>query len=303
MCTLSVKGQVVEDRDISGIAMASATQGMIAADEGVHVQFFELDREKLKMRVTGTLALLNSKTEIDIEAIAYEAGQYFAIGSHGLGRVKGEYQPSRLTVFRIDLRSGRFRVQRGHVGEALQKNPVLSRYFLLPLQRNGLNVEGLAVRDGQLFIGFRGPHVDGKALVLQANADGVFDGAPLQTRLFHVDLGEGYGIRDIMAHGQDFLLIAGNAGVEPNERFPTSEYYEKSRPYWIVRWNAATGQTTRLAKLDEPPGKAEALMLLEETPNALKVVVLFDGPKEGKPTCYRVPKKPGRVSPLTGLPR
>ena len=43
--------------------------------------------------------------------------------------------------------------------------------------KRGVNIEGLAIKGGRLFFGFRGPAVDGTAKILAVDADALFSGA------------------------------------------------------------------------------------------------------------------------------
>ena len=74
---------------------------------------------------------------------------------------------------------------------------------------HGVNVEGLAVKNGQLYIGFRGPVRDGTAYVLRVAVDPLFDGAPADPKLLPVELGQGLGVRDLATVADGLLVLAG----------------------------------------------------------------------------------------------
>jgi len=44
-----------------------------------------------------------------------------------------------------------------------------------------------------------------------------------------------------------------------------------------------------LLALEDPPGKAEALLYLGQEDNSWRLVLMFDGPENGAPREYRVP--------------
>lgn len=106
-------------------------------------------------------------------------------------------------------------------------------------------------------------------------------------------LGPHTGIRDL-ATTQDgrLLVLAGPA-------------QEQALPYTLWLADAATGRPDRLAELApartarpdclkpadrEKDGKAEGVVILEESPAALRVLVLFDGLCDGEPRLYTLPR-------------
>jgi hypothetical protein len=158
----------------------------------------------------------------------------------------------------------------------------------MPLQQSGVNIEGLAVRNGRLFVGFRGPNLDGFAFVLEIAAADVFDAKPEpQYTLHKLRLGKGLGIREIVAAESGFLIIAGNAGSEPSDKFTESENYEEDRDYSLVLWDGKSSEVHQIGPIPNTPGKAEAMTILEESASEVTVLILFDGPKGGRPSLYR----------------
>ena len=94
-------------------------------------------------------------------------------------------------------------------------------------EENGLDIEGLAGREGVLFLGLRAPVRDGEATILSMEVDALWRGKAAsgggkaasgggQATVTHhrIALGEGRGIRDLTALAQDagFLLLAGPSG-------------------------------------------------------------------------------------------
>jgi len=288
----SFKGAVLEDKDLSGIACASDRYGLVGTDEGWAVQIVELSPKARTLTVTGTIPLLDAGAEIDIEAIASEAGSYYVTGSHGVAKKTGESQANRYKIFRLKANpaTGSAVVQdTASLSGLLRRDPVLGTYFQKPLQRRGLNIEGLAVRDGKLFFGFRGPNLDGAAFVLEIRADDVFSGKSRPAYTLHrLALGDGLGIREIVAARTGFLLIAGNSGAEPSERFPRAENYREGRGYSLFTWDGKGSRVHEIGPIPNVPGKAEAMTILEESPDHVTVLILFDGPKGGRPSIYRI---------------
>jgi Protein of unknown function (DUF3616) len=293
----SLLGDVLDARNLSGLAFASDRFGLIGADETRAVQVVEVSRQGGTLRVLDTIPLVRSGSEIDIEAIAAEANTYYITGSHGASKKKGEHQDNRYGIFRlkVDPATGRPNgppaafLKVASLADVLRADPVLGEHFGKPLQQKGINIEGLAVRNGQLFVGFRNPTLDGNALVMEIRADDVFGGKSRPPYTLHrLPLGPGLGIREIVAAKSCFLIIAGNAGSEPSKKYGAAEDYEKDRDFFLFSWEGRGPAVHKIGALPKTEGKAEAMAILEETPDGVTVLVLFDGPEGGRPTAYRI---------------
>lgn len=140
-------------------------------------------------------------------------------------------------------------------------------------KRGGLDIEGLAARGNTLLIGLRGPVCSGHALILRTTVDigdeGLAITAPLD--ILRLDLG-GCGIRDLLAFGDDVLVLAGPMGdVRPSDRFTVHR--------WIGAWAAPSGASAVQPPeaLDLTPAKAgekpEGLALLPVG----RLLVVHDG--------------------------
>jgi hypothetical protein len=288
----SVTGNLRDDINLSGIACLSDKNCLVGDDEGRAVQLAELSREAKTLKLTRTIPLLQSGKEIDVEAIAAEGDLYYVVGSHGISKKKGEQQENRFKIFRLKMnrRTGEpAGVDVSSLSGILRADAVLGEHFRMPLQQNGVNIEGLAVRNGRLFVGFRNPSLGGYAFVMEIAAADVFENRPRPQYVLHkLHLGEGLGIREIVATKSGFLIIAGNAGSEPSKKFTESENYEKGREYSLVFWDGAGSEVHRIGAIPDPPGKAEAMTILEESASEVTVLILFDGPKDGQPSVYRL---------------
>ena len=113
-------GEVMQDKDLSGLAFVSDRFGLLGADEARQVQVVELAREAKTLRIVDTISLLRSGSEIDIEAIAVNADCYYIVGSHGVAKGTGVHQDNRYRIFRlkVDPATGRprDRAGQGHAG-------------------------------------------------------------------------------------------------------------------------------------------------------------------------------------------
>ena len=288
-------GEVLENEDLSGLAFASDRYGLLGADEARAVQVVELAREAKRLKIVRTIPLLDSGEEIDVEGVAAGPEAYYVTGSHGISKKRGEHQENRFRIFRLraDPATG-LPIEGGSADMSsltgiLQADPTLGEHFGRPLQQRGINIEGLAARDGRLFVGFRSPNLDGDAFVMEVAADEVFEAGPEPEYTLHrLHVGEGLGIREIVAAREGFLLIAGNAGSEPSATFTAAQDYDEDRDFFLYRWDGAGRDVVRIGPIPDPPGKAEAMALLEETPDYVLVLILFDGPARGRPSVYRI---------------
>ncbi|UCD49800.1 MAG: DUF3616 domain-containing protein [Phycisphaerales bacterium] len=291
----SFRGTVFEDKDLSGIAFASPTHGLIGADESGAVQVVELSRADRTLTVLGGVSLLGSGDEIDIEGIAAEGDAYHIVGSHGVAKRTGQYQAKRYKIcrLRVDPRTGMAvagtRPEAASLAGILKADATLGPYFGKPLQQKGINIEGLAIRAGRLFVGLRNPNIEGHAFAIEVAADEVFANIERPAYTLHrLMLGSGLGIREMVAAQSGFLIVAGNAGSEPSNAFPRAQDYEKGRGYGLFWWDGEGSAVRRIGAIPNPPGKAEALTILDETADHATVLILFDGPKQGQPSVYRL---------------
>jgi len=293
----SFEGDVVQGKDLSGLAFISDRFGLLGADEARQVQVVEMVRPAKILRVVETITLLRSGSEIDIEAIAAEGNCYYIVGSHGAAKASGQHQENRYRIFRlqVDPATGRpsgpvaTSLKVASLADVLRADPVLGPHFAQPLQRRGVNIEGLAARNGRLYVGFRSPNLQGDALVMEIRADDVFGGTPRPTCTLHrLRLGPGLGIRELVAGRSSFFLIAGNAGSEPSEEYPESQDYEKDRAFFLFEWDGRSTEVHKIGALPKTAGQAEAMTILEQTQDRVTVLVLFDGPDGGRPTVYRI---------------
>ncbi len=291
----SFDGPVLEGTDLSGIACVSPTRCLLGADESRSVQAVALSRHDKTLRALQTVELLGSGDEIDIEAIAAEEDAYYVTGSHGIAKKTGDVQGNRYSIFRLrvdpatGLPAGAGNVAVATLADLIREDPVLGPYFGQPLQQKGINIEGLTIRDGRLFVGLRNPNLAGYAHVIEVAAADLFAASERPQYVLHrLHLGEGLGIREIVATQRDFLIIAGNAGSEPSDEFPKAVDYDEGRGFWMFAWDGRGSEAERIGRIPNAAGKAEAMTVLEETAHHVDVLVLFDGPDDGRPSVYRI---------------
>ena len=289
-----------ESLDLSGIASLDGRQCLVASDELTAVQFGHIDAETGRITAGAMVPLTNAtgkkKAEIDIEGVAAspDGRKYYVTGSHGVGKKKGDVQAERYAVYEVPVDPSTGAVQRQAIRRAslrawFERSPEFAAQVGQPLQRNGLNIEGLAYAQGRLYFGLRGPNVDGTGYVIETGAEALFSGAAVECVMHRLPLGAGRGVRDLAACRDGFLLIAGNASAEASKAFPVSEARQPDTRFQLGWWRPGTTPSVEwIGDLDSGEGKAEALLILEDTGAHIDLLCLFDGAPEGGAKAYRL---------------
>jgi hypothetical protein len=186
-----------------------------------------------------------------------------------LTRVRPHAESYRL--FRLKISDDGQLLEKDNVDlrDVLRDDEVLGSFFSMPGKEGGIDIEGVAVKDGKLFVGFRGPVLRGNfvpVVVLE------FD-QPHEYELRFVQLG-GRGIRDLVAVEDGFLILAGPVG-------------DGDGSYQLHLWNGEdcvpgaeelTGTITPIAELAAGPGeKPEGVTVLVENADQWQLLVISDG--------------------------
>jgi hypothetical protein len=155
------------------------------------------------------------------------------------------------------------------------------------IDRTNAEIEGIAVTEHQsrpvpervLHLGFRAPVLGGNAFLVSALVDDVFaTSGPLNPTVTPLALGGNIGIRDLAAVSDGLLILAG----------PGRSLTDRAS---LFHWNDATGQLKQLAIIAEPANRnGEALLVLQEDPEFIRFLVMFDGLTNGGPLEYFVPR-------------
>jgi hypothetical protein len=216
--------------------------------------------------------------EMDIEGLCAEDGWLWVVGSHAHKRCKPKHdpksgkdapadalrrmercerEPNRYCLARIPLveaepglhepvrRDGerraawvKFGKRHSRLLQWLGRDPHLRPFLAIPAKENGLDVEGLAVRGGRVWLGLRGPVLRGHAVILDLDlkeeASGHRKAGRLKARRIdgerryrkHLLDTRGLGIRDMRLDGDDLLLLVG----------PTMSL---EGPAFVLRWRDA----------------------------------------------------------------
>jgi hypothetical protein len=311
-------GDPRKSEDVSGMACAMTDLPricIIVDDETQGAQVVILKNGEL---VAGDFIRLISNAfedallELDAEGVTYADGVYYVIGSHGRPRHEDGRKEARNVawaeatrhMFRITLSSGAVDKETGRVnvapdikdsirlGEFIKTQPDLKGHFDEALEDNGLTVEGLAARDGKLYVGMRGPVLrDENSIILEVPISTIFDGVPGEVVLYKLNLGKDTlgnlrGIRDLVPHMDSFLVLAGPVNDPPDG------YEIQKGDYTVMSWS----RTAITGKFDlEGYGekvKPETILPLEEKVGKFRALILFDGPDEGRPTSVAVDLRP-----------
>ncbi len=309
----------IDPLNISGIVVTDDFMAL-ATDEGYQIQLFKPDSTKSSHKsgqqawqshqvitLDRSNAALN--TELDIEALAWQAPYLYAIGSHSVKRAKlkdnnSEKQnlkrlkmvsrePARQQLFRIQLdrQYKAVNIESLSLAKVLQKHEALGLFTSIPSKENGVDIEGLAIDGkGRLLVGLRGPVLRGNiASVLRLKLDKKkFKVKSVKTLYLPLD---SRGIRglsrmsDTSEVASGFLVLTGAVG-------------DQALSYQVYRWNGQDGLPSRstskktlrlLCDLPASQGKPEGIQFLQKTTTNVEFIIVQDGLKNGQPIVFSCP--------------
>ena len=295
-----VSGEILAGSDISAVAVFSSFL-VIGSDETVGIDSNENYIQLLRKTENGyavhkNLLLLQSDQaegkELDIEGIAVEGDYVYIIGAHCLKRQKVkkarsqeknrekfhadrlEKERNRAWLYRIrlDKEGNELEKQRITLREIIKNNPVLHPFSRIPSKENGIDIEGIAAKDGWLYVGFRGPVLRGNFVPVMKLK---FDDPEKTNELLYVQLG-GRGIRDITKVSDGFLILAGPVG-------------DGGDSYQLYYWDGESvipgkdlkdgeqGRIHLLGDITSPEkGKAEGVAVLREEETGYQLILAYD---------------------------
>jgi len=283
---IALHGEIDAATDLSGVAVIGDYL-VLGADEGHQVQVLTRGKDAHEWRLARKKALAKQDQETDIEAIAYGDGYLYITGSHSARRrlmredLSSRRNRERMLEVRADESRNRlyripFDEQTGKLGKPkaldlnkrLRKDPLLHLFCGIPGKENGIDIEGLAYRDGCLSVGFRGPVLrDNYVPVMQLEFD-----QPKQYRLSFVRL-DGQGIRDLVALADGYLILSGPVNDSPGP----------FRLWWWDGEDQVPGKdrtptkTIELGEISTSGGaRAEGLALVGQADNSADIIVVYD---------------------------
>ncbi len=282
---LALVGEIDASMDLSGVVVVD-NYLVIGADEGHQLQVLGGCEQADCWCVVRKMALAKQDQETDIEAIAFADGHLYVTGSHSARRRRVKLELSvrknreRLLGIRRQTERNRlyripFRAEDGYLGKPksidlskrLTKDPLLGAFCGIPGRENGIDIGGLAMVDGRLLVGFRGPVLrDGFVPVMDLDFD-----RPKAYELRFVRL-EGQGIRDLVALDQGVLILSG----------PVNDMPVPFRLWWwdgadqVPGKDRAVRPAVALGEITTAGGaQAEGLALLAQHGRACDIVVVY----------------------------
>lgn len=267
----SIKGKLsIDPNNISGMVITENFMAL-ATDEGTAIQILPRQDNQFIALPSNQIILAPGKEELDIEGLAWQAPYLYAVGSHAKKRkkIKSEApnktnikrlapihdEPARNQLFqiRLDKKLNARQIKTLSLMPILQNTPILKPFTALPGKENGIDIEGVAISENHLYIGFRGPVLRGDLVPILKLTLKEKKFAIQNPKLKLVNL-EGLGIRDMVAFEDKIYLLSGPINNIPNI-------------YHIHEWNGKTHLTPLpyLKTLNQPAGKPEALVIARHT--------------------------------------
>ncbi|AUT04202.1 hypothetical protein CLI64_03605 [Nostoc sp. CENA543] len=263
--------------------------------------------------------------EIDIEGLACDGYYLWFTGSHSYKRkkvksensdsknisrlAKIESEQNRYILGRIPLIDGQLLQSCPHPNKpeiqlnaakleltkdtnvlmaALADDPHLGAFIQaqIPGKDNGFDIEGLAVNQGRIFLGLRGPVLRGWAIILELEVEdslpGILKlrkmGEEKQKYKKHFVWLNGLGIRDLCWDGEDLLILAG----------PTMDLDGTVQVYRLKNGvNLQENVMNNPEFVQEIPhgdrnDKAEGMTLFSEITNEPSLLVVYDSPADNR---------------------
>ncbi|CAA6822117.1 MAG: Unknown protein [uncultured Thiotrichaceae bacterium] len=303
-----LQGEVLGVSDISAVEK-TASFLVIGSDEAVGngqniIQLFKPSKDS-GYELQQNIALSSNKgKELDIEGLTADGDLIYVVGSHSSKRRKvksnKKYKNNQERFYAREIeneenRDWLYRVQIDDKGreianskislrKIIKKNKVLEPFSNIPSKENGIDIEGLASKDGWLYLGFRGP-------VFRKNYVPImklkFDQPEASNRLLYVQL-NGAGIRSITAVSNGFLIIAGPVG---DAVIPHQLYFWDGKDM-VPGKDRSKSDLGRVKLLAEIPfhkgGKAEGLAVLHENASSYDVLLAYDGVSQQESVMQRL---------------
>lgn len=279
---------------------------LVVFDEGAQARYATLQNGRLVMDGESVL-FPGVAGELDAEAAATDGRHVYVAGSHSAKRSDCRSNPHSRQVIRmaLDPHTGRALsssyTRTGRLWPLMQALPALAPHvgegLCLGEAPEGINIEGMAIRSGRLYVGFRSPVVNDASFVLALDADALFGSADPKATVSRLALGANRGIRDMVAVSSGFLILAGPddtktdlaANAHPGTGW--TFFWWDGQPSEAVVYPKPLGSLdltqVKLRKCDKAL-KPESFTVLAETPRFWRLLVLSDGLCDGGPLEFNV---------------
>ena len=275
---------------------------VICQDEKTRLNVLKPDGEHYKLIATPKmLADFDNDTEFDMEGVAADGDDLYVIGSHSLAREKlkptGNYADnrelmtkikdedrSRDAIFHFKLTDEAQIIDQDaeRLFDEIKKDNILGNSLTIPSKENGVDIEGVAAKNGILYLGLRGPVLRDNWAIVMVGKFNFPDGHELR----FLNLG-GRGIRDLAAVDNGFLVLAGPVGDGDS----SYELYHWNGKDCLPGFEGPDGEVTRVGEiLPTDGGKPEAIAVMSQTDEAWKLLVVQDGVNGGRLFSVRKPE-------------
>lgn len=248
---------------------------------------FELHRQvrldDLGLSIPGAGA--SKPAELDLESIDLADGVLWLCGSHCRVRKKSAGNTgadevttplSRSVLAALTLSASGREIERaralpfegeGSLRHALGTDPFLTPFLDFPTKENGIDIEGIVAHGDSVYLGMRGPVIDGRAVIVRLRLDD--DLAIRHHELCVLDLG-GLGVRDLARGPSSLLVLAGPMG-EPTAPFHLHAWQPGSSP--------AEQSTHVVLTFPDDGEKPEGICMLTRDGEP-GLLVVYDNPKD-----------------------
>ncbi len=156
----------------------------------------------------------------------------------------------------------------------------------------GAGIEGLALVGAHLYLGFRTPATANTAIILSVAVTDLFtpgdQPATAKPEVLTLALGPNTGIRDLAALDDGRLLVLSGPADSAAGAYLIhllTPANGKSRPLVELQTDA-TGEKKDRGGREIP--KAEAIAVLEQTPEAVTLLVMYDNIDDGGPRLHHL---------------
>ncbi|MFK5893054.1 MAG: DUF3616 domain-containing protein [Pseudomonadota bacterium] len=301
---ISLPEDILAAEDISAIAKF-ASFVVVGSDEASgkkgdnnYIQFLTATSDGSYMVHSNILLFKGNKKEgkeMDIEGLAVEGNYVYVLGSHSSKRQKisknkkykknkKKFYDSKIKdeknrdwLYRLTLDSNAKVIDKEKITlrKIIKKDKVLKSFSHIPSKENGIDIEGIAVKNGWMYLGFRGP-------VFRENYVPVmklkFKDPKNSYQLLYLTLA-GRGIRDMVSVANGFLIIAGPVG-DGDSSYQLYHWDGKDMIPGKNRKRKDIGRVKLLGEIIPPKGgKAEGLVVMQEDKSKYQLIISYDGIK------------------------
>ena len=223
---------------------------------------------------------IDALAEVTTDANRFSLGCIPCIEKDGHFELVKETEYNGKTIKPLMLRGG---TKSTELHNALQGDEHLERFMQIPCKDNGFDIEGLAIHEDRIFIGLRGPVLNGFAVIIEICCKD-FEGELLLCqqegedkfyRKHFVDL-HGMGIRElnIDKKGDLYLLAGPTMDLDGTISICRIKGGLKDVPFSVVHEPEVLFDVARGSEIEHGSDKAEGMAFLENG----HVLITYDSP-------------------------